>query len=80
MEFNNIRATIDCDRGRVQSLLTENLWKQQQEKLYVDLTLVFRCGTACAVHKCVMAAMSGYLKSLIESMEAPDKPLVINGL
>ena len=81
MDISSVPVTTNDDhRWRVYDTLTENLWKQQQQGKYVDLTLVFSCGTICAVHKCVMAAMSRYLMSRIESMEAPDKPLVINGV
>ena len=45
--------------------LAEQLKMQQQRKEYVDLELIFSCGTSCVVHKCVMAAMSGYAFLLI---------------
>ena len=73
-------ASISITADSVQSTLAKKLWNQRQDGLHVDLTLVFSCGTICAVHKCVMVAMSGYLKKRIESMDTPDKPLIINGL
>ena len=60
--------------------LLAELWRQQQSGQYVDLTLVFSCGTICEVHRCVMAAMSRYLKDRIDSMEVSEKPLSITGV
>ena len=76
---NELHEHSDGSMGGIYSSLGEKLWKQQQALIYVDLVLVFSCGSVCGVHKCVMAATSKYLRMRIYSMESPEEQLLING-